>query len=172
MGAHGCVLQNLARNVKVATVVTVDQLEETRKATEKERDFKHMEAVKVLNAVKSEIEAKLQDLEQRERRVEAMVVEGDLINSTIGSTRESGAATRQQLADKCQEIVSEWESELLVESIMPFKTRDSWSESLENVIGMKKLGPRALMNAWAASARDPRMASESIPRIRQISMYM
>ncbi|XP_058103260.1 kinetochore protein NUF2 homolog isoform X2 [Magnolia sinica] len=85
----------------------LDKLEESRKAMEKERDLKHAEAVKELNAAKSEMELKSHELDQRERKVEVMVAEGDDINMRISSVKESGVVTRQQLADKCEEIVAE-----------------------------------------------------------------
>ncbi|XP_077228062.1 kinetochore protein NUF2 homolog [Tasmannia lanceolata] len=85
----------------------VEQVEESRKALEKEKHRKHMEAIEELNKVKSETKAKLHDLEPRKRNVELIIAEADNVNSEINSVKESGEATQQKLYNKCEEIVSE-----------------------------------------------------------------
>ncbi|KAK9167588.1 hypothetical protein Scep_002779 [Stephania cephalantha] len=53
----------------------VEQLEELRKAFEKERDLKYEEATKRLNSVKLEVESKRNDLASRGEKVQAMIAE-------------------------------------------------------------------------------------------------
>ncbi|PSS29160.1 Kinetochore protein NUF2 [Actinidia chinensis var. chinensis] len=86
----------------------VEQLEEIRKQLEKEKDLRYGEATKEFNIVKSEVEARRHDLKLRQTKVEAGVAEGDAIIANINSVKESGAAQRQELSRKCEEIVSEF----------------------------------------------------------------
>ncbi|KAF8404181.1 hypothetical protein HHK36_009062 [Tetracentron sinense] len=85
-----------------------DQLEESRKALEKERDLKLEEVTKELNNVKSEVESKRRGLEARQRKVEVVVAEVDNNTLKINSVKDSGAATQQELGRKCEEIVKEF----------------------------------------------------------------
>ncbi|XP_057465618.1 kinetochore protein NUF2 homolog [Actinidia eriantha] len=87
---------------------SVEQLGEVRKQLEKERDLRYEEATKEFNIVKSEVEVRRHDLKLRQTKVEAVVAEGDAIIAKINSVKESGAAQRQELKCKCEEIVSEF----------------------------------------------------------------
>ncbi|KAF8377250.1 hypothetical protein HHK36_030625 [Tetracentron sinense] len=80
----------------------VDQLEESRKALEKERFDKE------LNNVKFEVESKRRGLEARQRKVEDVVVEANNTTLKINSVKNSRAATQQELGHKCEEIVNEF----------------------------------------------------------------
>ncbi|KAF8404187.1 hypothetical protein HHK36_009069 [Tetracentron sinense] len=86
----------------------VDQLAESRKALEKERDLKLEEVTKELNNVKSEVESKRRGLEARQRKVEVVVAEADNNTLKINSVKDSGAAKQQELGSKCEEIVKEF----------------------------------------------------------------
>ncbi|XAR49393.1 hypothetical protein NMG60_11032579 [Bertholletia excelsa] len=86
----------------------VEQLDEVRKHLEKERDLRCEEATKELNNVKLEVESKRRDLELRQTKVEAVVAEVDAITMKINSVKESGAVKRQELGQKCEEIVNEF----------------------------------------------------------------
>ncbi|XP_052184638.1 kinetochore protein NUF2 homolog [Diospyros lotus] len=86
----------------------VEQLDELRKQSEKERDFRCEEATKELNNVKLEVGLKRRDLESRQTKVEAVVAEADNIRMKINSVKESGAAKRQELGRKCEEIVGQF----------------------------------------------------------------
>ncbi|MFS7979062.1 putative kinetochore protein Nuf2 [Helianthus anomalus] len=86
----------------------VDQLEELLKQLQKERDVKCEEASKELNNVRSQMEYNHCGLEQRQREVEALVVEGDAIKEKMNKEKESAAAKQQMLLRKCEEITKEF----------------------------------------------------------------
>ncbi|XP_010243867.1 PREDICTED: kinetochore protein nuf2 [Nelumbo nucifera] len=86
----------------------VEQQESSRKALEKERDLKREEVNKELNHVILDVEAKKHDLQERQRKIEVMVAEGDDITLKINSAKETSAAMQQKLANKCEEIVNEF----------------------------------------------------------------
>ncbi|XP_026447843.1 kinetochore protein NUF2 homolog [Papaver somniferum] len=88
----------------------VEQLEELKKAYEKEKNMKHEEVTKNLDSLKLELESKTHDFAARKAKVEALVVEGDGINKRKNLEIESGAATKHQLYKKCEEIVNEFHS--------------------------------------------------------------
>ncbi|KAI3815420.1 hypothetical protein L1987_15087 [Smallanthus sonchifolius] len=85
-----------------------DQLEELLIQLEKERDLKCEEASKELNNVRSQVEYNSRGLEQRQREVEALVVEGAAINEKINFEKDSAAAKQQILLHKCEEITKEF----------------------------------------------------------------
>lgn len=85
-----------------------EQLDESRKQAEKEREFKYQEATKELNNVKLEVEAMRRNFEERQMQVGAMVAEVDSLTLKTHSVRESGEAKQQELARKCEEIVKEF----------------------------------------------------------------
>ncbi|KAF6152770.1 hypothetical protein GIB67_004599 [Kingdonia uniflora] len=92
----------------------VEQLEESFKVFEKERDLKHDEASTKLSKVKLEVESKKHNNEMKERKIEAMVEEAGGINMEIDSVKDSAVSTQQELLRKAEAIVSEfhnyWES--------------------------------------------------------------
>ncbi|MCL7034829.1 hypothetical protein MKW94_027770, partial [Papaver nudicaule] len=85
----------------------VEQLEELKRVYEKEKDMKHEEVAKNLDSLKLELESKKCDLAAREVKVKALVAQGDSINMRNNSEIESGAATKHQLYNKCEEIANE-----------------------------------------------------------------
>lgn len=85
-----------------------EQLDESRKQAEKEREFKYQEATKELNNVKLEVEAMRRNFEERHMQVGATVAEVDSLTLKTHSVRESGEAKQQELARKCEEIVKEF----------------------------------------------------------------
>ncbi|PON83922.1 Kinetochore protein Nuf [Trema orientale] len=86
----------------------VEQLEESKRQLEKERDLRCEEATKEFNQVKLEVESKRRNLEARQKSVEAVVAEVDDITSKTTSVKEFGAAKQQELLLKCEEIVKEF----------------------------------------------------------------
>ncbi|KAG9446008.1 hypothetical protein H6P81_012136 [Aristolochia fimbriata] len=84
-----------------------EQAIELERATKMERDLKHRETLKELSNVKSEVEAKLRELDLREMKVQDMVAEVDNINSKISAIREAGLAKQQDIYIKFEEIFSE-----------------------------------------------------------------
>ncbi|KAL6989598.1 hypothetical protein U1Q18_015349 [Sarracenia purpurea var. burkii] len=85
-----------------------EQLDELRKQLEKERDFRREEVTKEVNSVKLEVESKRHLQESRQNKVEAVVAEAHAINMKINSVKETGAAKRQELGRKCEEIEREF----------------------------------------------------------------
>ncbi|XP_065869512.1 kinetochore protein NUF2 homolog [Euphorbia lathyris] len=79
-------------------------LDEVRKAVERERDLKCEDAAKEYNNVKLEVEARRHDLQERQKKVEAVVSEVDYITSKTNVVRENGAAKVEEIVDKCGEI--------------------------------------------------------------------
>nr|XP_010927679.1 kinetochore protein NUF2 homolog [Elaeis guineensis] len=86
------------------------QAEELVKLTERERDMRHAEEIHRLNTLRAEMEWKLQCLEPRERKVEALVAKGDNLCSDASSVREAGKAKQQELHAKLEEIVRAFHS--------------------------------------------------------------
>ncbi|CAA6664079.1 unnamed protein product [Spirodela intermedia] len=86
------------------------QAEELIKAMEKERDLRFTEHIQKLNAVKSEIEQKLHDLEQREEKTKAVVLQGESLTLKATSVREGGKLKQQELLAKSEEIVHAFHS--------------------------------------------------------------
>lgn len=86
----------------------VEQMKESWKAFEKERELKYEEATKELNRVKLELESEKSNVESRGKRVEAMWEEVDKINSEINSLVESGAFKQKELLRSCEEIVNKF----------------------------------------------------------------
>ncbi|KAK6945603.1 Kinetochore protein Nuf2, N-terminal [Dillenia turbinata] len=84
-----------------------EQLDESKRQLEREKEIKYEEARKELNNMELEMKARKCDLEARHRKVEATIAEVDSITSQINSVRESGAAKQLMLAQKCEEIVRE-----------------------------------------------------------------
>ncbi|KAF7133270.1 hypothetical protein RHSIM_Rhsim09G0048500 [Rhododendron simsii] len=60
-----------------------------------------------IHNVKSEVEEKRRDLESRETKLQAVVAEADAMSMKSNSVKESGAAKRQELCRKSEEIVSQ-----------------------------------------------------------------
>ncbi|XP_057978048.1 kinetochore protein NUF2 homolog isoform X2 [Malania oleifera] len=85
-----------------------EQLNESRKQSEKDRDLKCEQASKDLDSMKLEAELRQHDLEARQRKVEAVLVEVDGITSKINSVKESGDGKKQELVRKGEEIVKEF----------------------------------------------------------------
>ncbi|KAG5525882.1 hypothetical protein RHGRI_032245 [Rhododendron griersonianum] len=85
----------------------VEQLDEMRKQLENERDLRCEEATKELNNVKSEVEEKRRDLESRQTKLQAVLAEADAMSMKSNSVKDSGAAKRQELCRKSEEIVSQ-----------------------------------------------------------------
>ncbi|WCJ18304.1 hypothetical protein M5689_000666 [Euphorbia peplus] len=79
-------------------------LDEQRKAVERERDLKCADGAKEYNDIKLEVESRRQDLEIRQRKVEAVISEADSITSKTNVVRETGAAKVQQIVQKCGEV--------------------------------------------------------------------
>ncbi|URD84695.1 Nuf2 family protein [Musa troglodytarum] len=94
------------------------QAEELIKAAEKERDARHADETQKLNTVKAEMEWKLQCLEPRERKAEAMVTKGASLRSESDLLRETGKARRQQLHAKFEEILQEFHNYSKMNSIL------------------------------------------------------
>lgn len=67
----------------------VEQMKESWKAFEKERELKYEEATKELNRVKLELESEKSNMESRRKGVEAMWADVHKINSEIISVGES-----------------------------------------------------------------------------------
>ncbi|XP_031265907.1 kinetochore protein NUF2 homolog [Pistacia vera] len=86
-----------------------EQLDELKKQFEKERNLKFQEATKELENVKVEVESRRRDLEARQRKVEAVVAEVDAITSKTMSVKESGEAKLQELANKAEEVVKQFQ---------------------------------------------------------------
>lgn len=86
----------------------VQQLEDLRRQTEKERDVKCEEAAKDLNNVRLEVDSMRLDLEQRRKNVEAVLMEVDSVTSKTNSIRESSVHKQQELLHKCERIVKEF----------------------------------------------------------------
>lgn len=86
----------------------VEQMEELRKQLEKECNIMFEEATKYLKSTKSEVESKSSATETRQRNVEAVLSEVDVINSKITSVKESGAVRVERLVRKCEEVVKEY----------------------------------------------------------------
>ncbi|XP_024020636.1 kinetochore protein nuf2 [Morus notabilis] len=85
-----------------------EQLEETVKQSEKERDVRCEKALKEYNRVEMEMELRRRDLEARQKNVEAVVAEVEAINVKTKSVNEAGAAKQQELLTKGEEIVKEF----------------------------------------------------------------
>ncbi|XP_065030223.1 kinetochore protein NUF2 homolog [Musa acuminata AAA Group] len=94
------------------------QAEELIKAAETERDARHADETQKLNTVKAEMEWKLQCLEPRERKAEAMVTKGASLRSESDLLRETGNARRQQLHAKFEEILQEFHNYSKMNSIL------------------------------------------------------
>ncbi|KAJ0043992.1 hypothetical protein Pint_17257 [Pistacia integerrima] len=75
----------------------------------KGRNLKFQEATKELENVKVEVESRRRDLEARQRKVEAVVAEVDAITSKTMSVKESGEAKLQELANKAEEVVKQFQ---------------------------------------------------------------
>ncbi|XP_068665969.1 kinetochore protein NUF2 homolog isoform X2 [Aristolochia californica] len=84
-----------------------EQAIESEKATKMERDLKHREALKELSDVKSDMEAKLRELDLREMKIRDMVAEVDSINLKKSAIREAGLAKQQKIYIQGEEILSE-----------------------------------------------------------------
>ncbi|XP_020103157.1 probable kinetochore protein NUF2 [Ananas comosus] len=82
------------------------EAEELLKATEKDKELRLSEEAQKLNTLRAEMEWKLQCLEPRERKVEAMVAKGDSFCSEADTVREAGRAKQQELQAKMEEIVN------------------------------------------------------------------
>ncbi|KAJ8438601.1 hypothetical protein Cgig2_010385 [Carnegiea gigantea] len=84
-----------------------EQSDEHKRQLEKERNLRHEEDTKGLNNAKLEAESRGRDLEPRRRKIEAIMVEVDVIKANIGSAKDVASATQQQLLRKSEEIVNE-----------------------------------------------------------------
>ncbi|KAM7251327.1 hypothetical protein ACFE04_023210 [Oxalis oulophora] len=87
----------------------VSRMHESRKQLEKEKNLKHEEANKEFNEARSIVESKSRDLESRKRKVEAVLAEVDAIASKTNLVKESGAAKLEQLDNKCEEVVKQFQ---------------------------------------------------------------
>ncbi|CAN1169563.1 Kinetochore protein NUF2 homolog [Linum perenne] len=85
------------------------QLAELRKQLEKERETKLEDANKELRSKQQEVESKKRDLEARQRKVVAVLGEADTIKSKASMIHENGAAKVQALAEKCEELVEQFD---------------------------------------------------------------
>ncbi|XP_042471252.1 kinetochore protein NUF2 homolog [Zingiber officinale] len=88
--------------------------EELIKVSEKERDDRCAEETQRLNQVRAEIEWKLQCLEPREKKVEAMVSEAATLRSEAEQVRQTGKAEQQEIFSKFEEIIQEFKNYLNV----------------------------------------------------------
>lgn len=84
-----------------------EQSDEHKCQLEKERNLRHEEDAKGLNDAKLEAESRGRDLEARRRKIEAVMVEVDVIKANIASAKDVSSATQQQLLRKSEEIVNE-----------------------------------------------------------------
>ncbi|GAV61138.1 Nuf2 domain-containing protein [Cephalotus follicularis] len=84
-----------------------EQLDESRKKLEKERDLKYEEATRELNDVKLNVESRRRDLEAGQRNIEAVVAEVDANALKTNLVKESGAAKLEELVGKGEEIVKQ-----------------------------------------------------------------
>lgn len=87
----------------------LEELEETKKQLEKERDVRCEEAFKKFNQVKMEVESQRRDLEARQKNVEAVVSKVDAVTSKSKSVKEASVAQQQELLLKCEEVVKEFQ---------------------------------------------------------------
>ncbi|CAA0841498.1 Unknown protein [Striga hermonthica] len=87
-----------------------DQLKEYKKQLEKERTQTHAEADKELKNVKLEVDSKRNSLQQRQREVELIVSEGDILTSRRKTVKEEAEARMLELDRKSEEIVAEFEN--------------------------------------------------------------
>ncbi|XP_074586202.1 kinetochore protein NUF2 homolog [Curcuma longa] len=85
-----------------------EEAEELIKVAEKERDARCAEETQRLNTVRAEIEWKLQCLEPREKKVEAMVAEAATLRSEAEQVTQIGKAKQQELFSKFEEIIQEF----------------------------------------------------------------
>ncbi|XP_043720421.1 kinetochore protein NUF2 homolog [Telopea speciosissima] len=85
-----------------------EQVEESKKALEKERYLKHEEVTKELKNITLEVETKKSDLQARQRKVEEVVAEAEDIALKITSVKETAAGRQQELFHNCQEAVNEF----------------------------------------------------------------
>ncbi|XP_042475457.1 kinetochore protein NUF2 homolog [Macadamia integrifolia] len=87
-----------------------EQVEELRKALEKERYLKHEEVTNELHNITLEVEEKKHDLQTRQRKVEEVVAEAEDTALKINLVKESAAVIQQGLEHKSQEVVNEFHS--------------------------------------------------------------
>lgn len=87
----------------------LEELEETKKQLEKERDVRCEEAFKKFNQVKMEVESQRRHLEARQKNVEAVVSKVDAVTSKSKLVKEAAAAQQQELLLKCEEVVKEFQ---------------------------------------------------------------
>ncbi|KAJ0969184.1 hypothetical protein J5N97_022061 [Dioscorea zingiberensis] len=97
------------------------QSEDLFKVMEKERDAKNSEATQKLESVRAEMEWKLQCLEPRERKAEAMVGKGEMLLSEADSIKEAAKVQQQELLAKQEEVVHAFHD--YSNLIMPFFQR-------------------------------------------------
>ncbi|CAK9326878.1 unnamed protein product [Citrullus colocynthis] len=101
-------VQDKSLQVKLVELqAKVHQLKDLVRQTEKERDVNCQEATKDLNDVRSHVESIRLDLEQRQRNVEAVLMEVDTLTSETNSIRESSVHKQQELLNKCESIIKE-----------------------------------------------------------------
>ncbi|KAK4491248.1 hypothetical protein RD792_001982 [Penstemon davidsonii] len=91
----------------------VDPLKKLKKQLEKETAQHHEEVTREVNNVKLEVESKKHDLQLRQKRVESVLAEVDVINSKIRIVKEEGEAKMQKLCCKSEEIVAEVKSDVM-----------------------------------------------------------
>lgn len=99
----------------------VHETEERLKAKEKERDQRIADENQKLATLRSEIEWKLQCLEPRERKVEAMVAKAAILCSEADSVRVAATEKQQEIHAKFEEIVPAFN--YYMDTVNPFLER-------------------------------------------------
>ncbi|KAF3785213.1 hypothetical protein EJ110_NYTH28553 [Nymphaea thermarum] len=90
----------------------VDDAEKMTRALEKEKELKCAEADEELKVVKSAAELKLQELDLKQKKIEAIIADVNKISMQTASARNNGEMLLQKLGSKCEELVSEASSAL------------------------------------------------------------
>ncbi|XP_031475955.1 kinetochore protein NUF2 homolog [Nymphaea colorata] len=88
----------------------VDDAEKMTRALEKEKELKCAEADEELKVVKSAAELKLQELDLKQKKIEAIVADVNKISMQTASARNNGEMLLQKLGSKCEELVNEFHS--------------------------------------------------------------
>ncbi|KAL0541111.1 hypothetical protein IC582_021146 [Cucumis melo] len=119
-------VQDKSLQVKLVELqAKVHQLKDLVTQTEKERDVTCEEATKDLIAVRSQVESLRHDLEQRQRNVEAVFMEVDVLTSKTNSIKQSSVLKQQELLNKCESIIKEFHQYTnLVGALMEVKTKE------------------------------------------------